>query len=193
MSFDLIDLVVLPLLIFFARIADVSIGTIRIIMVSKGNRRLSPLLGFFEVFIWILAISRIMQNLDNWVNYFAYAAGFATGNYVGMLIEEKLALGQLLIRVITQKDASNLIVSMNNKGYGTTVVEAQGAKEPVHVIYSIVRRSELRHVVEIINQFNPKAFYSVEDVRFVREGIFPLGHTKTRIGLNPLKLWRKGK
>ena len=86
-------------LIFLARICDVSIGTMRIIFVSKGKRNIAPILGFFEVLIWITAISKIMENLDNYVNFIAYAAGFATGNFVGMIIEEKLAMGILMIRV----------------------------------------------------------------------------------------------
>ena len=77
--------VLLPLLIFMARICDVSIGTLRIIFVSKGKRNIAPVLGFFEVLIWITAISKIMENLDNYVNFVAYAAGFATGNFVGMM------------------------------------------------------------------------------------------------------------
>ena len=90
---DTFTYVILPLLIFLARIADVSIGTIRIVMVAKGQKMIAPILGFFEVLIWLLAISKIMQNLDNWVCYVAYGAGFATGNYIGMIIEEKLAMG----------------------------------------------------------------------------------------------------
>ena len=99
--------IILPLLIFLARICDVTLGTIRIIAVSKGLKRLAPFLGFFEVFIWILAISRIMQNLNNPICYIAYAGGFAAGNYVGMKVEEKVALGIILIRVITYKEATD--------------------------------------------------------------------------------------
>ena len=102
-AFDLYTYLLLPLLIFCARIIDVSIGTLRIIFVSKGKRNIAPLLGFFEVLVWILAISEIMQNLNNWVCYVAYAAGFAAGNYVGMIIEEKLAIGILIIRIIIIK------------------------------------------------------------------------------------------
>ena len=100
---DLFSYVLMPLLIFLARICDVSIGTMRIIFVSKGKRNIAPILGFFEVLIWITAISKIMQNLDNYVNYIAYAAGFATGNFVGMIIEEKLAMGIQMIRVFAHE------------------------------------------------------------------------------------------
>jgi uncharacterized protein YebE (UPF0316 family) len=186
--------IVIPILIFFARICDVTIGTMRIVFVSKGMKTIAPILGFFEVLIWIIAISRIMENLDNWVNYIAYAAGFATGNYVGLLVEEKLAMGILNIRIITRHDASELIYFLNEKGYGTTSVKAKGSKENVHIIYTIVQRNHLKEVIEIIRKFNPKAFYSIEDIRFVNEGIFPIGRPVHKLDNGvPFKRWRRGK
>ena len=86
---------ILPVLIFLSRLIDVTIGTLRIIMVSKGQKSWAPILGFFEVLIWLIAISKIFQNLDNWLCYVTYAAGFATGNYIGLFLEEKLAVGIL--------------------------------------------------------------------------------------------------
>ena len=184
---------ILPLMIFFARICDVSIGTMRIIFVSKGKRSIAPVLGFFEVLIWIIAISKIMQNLDNYINYVAYAAGFATGNFIGMMIEEKLAMGIQMIRIITHDNDSDLVQTLNSNGYGATSIEARGAREKVHLIYTIVQRHEIAKVIEVISRFNPKAFYTIEDVKAANEGIFirtknnpfPLG--------NILRDWRKGK
>jgi len=191
---DLFSYVLMPLLIFLARICDVSIGTMRIIFVSKGNRNIAPILGFFEVLIWIIAISKIMQNLDNYVNYIAYAAGFATGNFVGMIIEEKLAMGIQMIRVFAQERGPELVQTLNGSGYGATVVEAQGAREKVHLIYTIVQRNELANVLEVINRFNPKAFYTIEDVKAVNEGIFtPKKPNSIFPFSNVLRQWRKGK
>ena len=191
---DLFSYGLLPLLIFLARICDVSIGTMRIIFVSKGKKYIAPVLGFFEVLIWIMAISKIMQNLDNYVNYIAYAAGFATGNYIGMIIEEKVAMGFQMIRVFTHQDGPGLVHSLNSNGFGATTVEAQGAKEKVHIIYTIVQRTELGHVLGIIDEFNPKAFYTIEDVRTVNEGIFPHRKRNSILPLaNVLREWRKGK
>src|SRR5690606_34194281 len=99
----------LPLLIFLARIADVSINTIRIIYVLGGRRLTATLLGFFESLIWLMAISQIFEQLDNWVCYFAYPAGFASGIFVGMIIEEKIAYGKVIVRIITRKDITVLI------------------------------------------------------------------------------------
>jgi uncharacterized protein YebE (UPF0316 family) len=193
-SSDIFSYGLMPLLIFLARICDVSIGTMRIIFVSKGKKYIAPIMGFFEVLIWITAISKIMQNLDNYVNYVAYAAGFATGNFVGMLIEEKLAVGFQMIRIITDQDGQALVQDLNTGGFGATSVEAHGAKEKVHIIYTIVQRTELQKVLSIIDQFNPKSFYTIEDVRAVNEGIFP---SRKRNSIFPfsniLREWRKGK
>jgi uncharacterized protein YebE (UPF0316 family) len=175
----------LPALIFLSRILDVTIGTIRIVMVSKGQKLWAPVLGFFEVLIWLIAISKIFQNLDNIMCYIAYASGFAFGNYVGLRIEEKLALGIVKIQIITRKQANILIENLTNAGYGITHHEAMGSTENVSIIYSIIKRSEIDKVEEIVKSTNPKAFYSVEDVKFVNKGVFPANTVTWQ--------WRKGK
>lgn len=176
---------ILPFLIFLSRIVDVTIGTIRIVMVSKGHKTWAPVLGFFEVFIWLVAITRIIQNLDNWLCYFAYAGGFATGNYIGLIIEEKMAIGIVKIQIITRKEAGNLISNLKAAGYGITHHDASGANENVSIIYSIINRNEIHKVEEIVKQTNPRAFYSIEDVKSVSHSVFPV-KTVTR-------WWRKGK
>lgn len=182
---------VLPILIFLARICDVTIGTIRIVYVSKGRKSIAPFLGFFEVFIWIIAISQIMSNLNNFVCYFAYAAGFATGNYVGLLIEERLAVGNLMIRIITNKDGDTLAKTLNAHGYGATIIDAEGSGGKVNIIYSLVYRTNISSALEIIKNFNPDIFYSIEDVRDVSSGIFPEKTPMYSIKL--FRHWRKGK
>lgn len=162
----------LPFLIFLARICDQTVGTLRIVMVAKGEKVIAPILGFFEVMIWLMAISRIFQNLDNWVCYVAYGLGFATGNYIGMRLEEKIAMGIVKIQVITRKPADILIEKLKNSGFGITQFDAQGSSESVTIIYSILKRSELAKAVEIIKSYNPTAFYSVEDIKSVSYGIF---------------------
>lgn len=184
----------IPFLIFVARICDVSIGTLRIIFVSKGNKKIAPILGFFEVFIWILAISKIMQNLNNYVNYVTYAAGFATGNLVGMIIEEKLALGIQMIRIFVTDRGMELVKLLNKSGFGATTIEAHGAMEKIHLVYSIVHRNELKQVLDVINDFSPRAFYTIEDVKAVNEGIFkPRIHKPILSFANIMREWRKGK
>jgi uncharacterized protein YebE (UPF0316 family) len=186
--------VVIPALIFLARIGDCSIGTMRIIFIGRGHRAIAPILGFFEVLIWLLAIRQIMMNLTNAYYFIAYAGGFAAGTFVGMYIEGKLAMGTILIRVVTSQEASGLIEYLKSEDYGVTSVSAQGARGEVNLIYTIIKRSDLNHVIEIINRFNPRAFYTIEDVRFVREGVFPLNEpSRFKNSLNLLAFWRKGK
>lgn len=172
MNTDIFSWVVLPILIFISRIIDVSIGTIRIIFVSRGKKNLAPLLGFFEVLVWIIAISQIMKHLDNIACYFAYAAGFAMGTFVGMILEEKLAIGMLVIRVILAKDECGLRKRLHDAGFGVTVVDAKGANGDVKIVYTIIKRKELEEALGIITRCNAKAFYSIEDARTVNQGIF---------------------
>ena len=163
----------LPLLIFCARICDVSMGTIRVIFVSRGYRYLAPILGFFEISIWLLAISQVMRDINDISIYIAYAAGFATGTFVGIWLEEKLSLGTVLVRVVTGRDSADLTGALAKEGYGITTHAADGAQGPVSIVFTVVKRQDLPHVVGIIKEFNPHAFYSVEDIRHANEGVFP--------------------
>jgi Uncharacterized protein conserved in bacteria len=113
---EIFKLIVIPILIFLARICDVTLDTARIIYVSRGIKFLAPLIGFFEVLIWLLSITQIMNNLTNVVYYIAYAGGFAMGNYIGIYIEEKMAIGTVVIRIITQKNASELVEFLKGDG-----------------------------------------------------------------------------
>ncbi len=185
---------ILPFLIFLARIADVSIGTMRLIFVSRGFKYLAPIGGFFEVLIWLLAIGQIMKNLSNPLCYIGYAGGFAMGNYVGMLIAEKLSLGFVLIRVITKMDAMQLVEHLNSKDYGVTSIDGHGSSGEVKVVFTIVPRREVPSVVESIKRFNPQAFYSIEEVGFVESGVFPDKKSWCDFGLLKLfRQFRKGK
>jgi len=186
--------ILIPLMIFLARIVDVTMGTMRVIFISRGAKVVAPLLGFFEILVWLLAIGKVMENLSNVYCYLAYAAGFAMGNFVGICIEEKLAMGTFIIRIVTSKDAAELVHQMRTAGYGATSLAAEGASGPVNVIYSVIRRGSIADVVEIIKRFNPNAFYSIEDVRFVSEGIFPSRQSFYRRGIRFLPgILRKGK
>jgi uncharacterized protein YebE (UPF0316 family) len=169
---DIFKFVVLPLIIFSTRICDVTLDTLRIIYVSRGLKILAASIGFFEVLIWLFAITQIFKNLTNPLYYVAYAGGFAMGNFVGIFIEERMAIGTVVVRIITQKDAAELIEQLKNAGYGVTHVDAQGAQGPVKIIFTIVKRKDIDHVLGIIQLSNPLAFYTIEDVRSVREGVF---------------------
>lgn len=174
--------VILPILIFFARILDQSIGTMRLIFLSKGMRILAPVLGFFEVIIWLLAVSQIMKHLDNWLTYVAYGAGFAMGNYIGIRIEEKLSLGTAIIRVILPDIPADLILKLSEKDFGLTMVDASGSKGPVKILLSTIRRKEIHGFTSIINTYFPNAFYTVEEVKSANRGIFSNDNNRTIFG-----------
>ncbi|MBW2559942.1 MAG: DUF2179 domain-containing protein [Deltaproteobacteria bacterium] len=180
--------VVIPLLIALARVVDVTLGTIRIIYISRGMKFVAPIFGFFEILIWLIAISQIMQNLSNPVYYLAYALGFAGGNLVGIFVEERLAVGRVIMRIITQRDATELVAYLRSAGYGVTTVEAEGATGPVELIFTVIDREKVEAVVRSVQTYNPRAFYSIEDVRLVKEGIFP----PSRRFSDLLRMRRKG-
>src|SRR5208337_1266334 len=165
--------VIVPLLIFCARICDMSLDTIRVIFMSKGIKYLPSFIGFFEVIIWLVAIGQVMNNLTNAVCYIAYGAGFATGTFVGMAIEEKLSLGLTSVRIITKEDPAELMQFLRAHDYGVTNINGEGGTGPVKMVFTIIKRKDLAHVVGIIKEFHPKAFYSVEEVKSVAEGVFP--------------------
>ena len=182
----------LPLLIFIARVVDVSLGTLRIIFTARGRRYLAPLLGFVEVFIWIVIFSQITRQASNLLAYLAYAAGFAAGNYVGIWIENRLAIGTLIIRAILPDEgvlATDLAATLHQAGYGVTRVAGTGANGPVQLIYTVIRRKDLAQVSALIRQTHPRAFLTVEELRSVAEGIFPPSKQKQMVALGQ----RKGK
>ncbi|MFH1093022.1 MAG: DUF2179 domain-containing protein [Candidatus Omnitrophota bacterium] len=164
-EFSVFQYVVLPLLIFLARVCDVSMDTMRILFIGRGKRLIAAMLGFVQVLIWLLAIRQVILNISTPLYYLAYAGGFATGTWIGIMLEEKLAIGIQVIRVITHKEASNLIEFLKDKGYRLTYVDGYGTKGKVSIIYTIVKRQAIRDVIDIIVRFNPQAFYTIEDVR----------------------------
>ncbi len=172
--------IILPLLVFLARIIDVSIGTLRIIFVAKGLKYFAAILGFFESLIWLIAVTQVMQHLNSWETYVAFACGFAAGNFVGVVLEERIAVGNLLIRIITQKEANELVEVLWKAGYGVTSLDARGESGPVKLIFSITKRRNLAKIIAIIKQYNPNAFYTIEDMRYVNQ-TYPLPLTKRSV------------
>ena len=166
--------IVIPAIIFFARICDVSLGTMRIVFVSKGKKYIAPFLGFFELLIWVVVISEVLKvNDGNIVGYVAYAAGYAAGNFLGMNIEERIALGSQLIQVFSSKDIAPLQKCLNEAGFGTTVVEGDGSAGKTNILYTVINRKTFARAEKILKEFDPLIFYVIEDVRLVKSGIFP--------------------
>ena len=176
----------LPIFIFIGRICDVTLGTLRIIFVSKGKKGIAPFIGFFEVFIWIVIISQILARANDLVAYLSYAGGYATGTYVGMLIESKLAFGVLLYRVYTNENGSLLVAKLNQSGFGATLMHGSGSIGKVDVIETVIDRKQMKKIESVIRNFDDHAFYVTEDVRTAQNGIFP----KTA---SIFQRWRPGK
>lgn len=165
--------VILPVIIFFSRILDVTLGTLRIIFVSRGKKYQAPLLGFFEVLVWLTVITSIMENAKSWICYIAYAGGFAAGNYAGILIEEKLAIGILSVRIFVSEDKIDIMTrKLAEKGFGVTLVKGAGQISETHIIHCIIRRKEFDEVVSAIHDVDDKLFYCAEELKHVNKGIF---------------------
>jgi uncharacterized protein YebE (UPF0316 family) len=157
--------VLFPLIIFASRATDVSLGTLRSVLANKGMKKMVPFIGFFEVLLWLFAISTVMKNLSNFMCYLGWAGGYSTGIYIGLTIEERLAIGTQVIRVFTQQDIGKLIESLVEKNYSYTVLDGEGKKGAVKLIFIVVKRKDVKFVTAIIHQFSPQAFYSIEDIK----------------------------
>lgn len=189
-------LVGVPLLIFLARTTDVTLGTVRIILVARGHRKVAPLVGFFEILVWLVALAQVMQHLDRPVNYLAFGAGFAAGTYLGMWLESKLALGLVAVRVIATADASDLIDGLKKAEMGVTSLAAQGVQGRVRLLFTVIRRKDLPRAMELIRTIQPQAFVSVSDVRSAREGYLPGGFSPGGLGAGmpgSLRFWERWK
>ena len=164
----------LPVIIFFGRIIDVTLGTLRIIFVSKGEKYKAPIIGFFEVFIWIVVISQIFSRANDLLSY------------VGIIIENRIAFGILVCRIYTNNEPSSLVNMLKKKGYGATVVEGMGTIMKAYIVEAVVERKALKEIDQYITNFDKNTFYTAEDVRIRQKGIFPESTTF-------FSRWRPGK
>ena len=193
-SADFFAWVVLPLLIFSFRICDVSLGTLRVIFIARGLKYVAPVIGFFEVIIWLVAIGQVMNNITNVASYIAYGGGFAAGTFIGMKVEERLRLGTVVVRVISPEDVTPLVSCLRQRSFGVTIADGVGSKGKVKIILSVIKRQDLDEVISGIRQYLPKAFYSVEEIRAVAEGVFPEKRSSLLFNYrDPFGFFRKGK
>ncbi|GEM_PF-95996 len=175
----------LPILIFFARIVDVSIGTTRMILVINGHRFIAAVLGFFEVIVWVLAVGGVIAFLSDPVALIAYGLGFAVGTLVGMTIEEKIALGFRMIRVVNRDPSNQLAAKLREKDYRVTQVAGQGRDGAVEVVFLGVKRRCLRKALAEVEAIAPEAFVTIERTDKASVANDP---TLRRIGLSR---WRR--
>lgn len=190
MEFDYFSWIILPLLIFISRLGDVTMATLRHIFISKGFKKIVPILGFFEVLIWLIAMRQVFSHLDNIACFIAWAAGFSAGTYLGMYIEERMAIGTQIIRIISSENIVTLTEALKVRHQGITIVDGQGAMGPVKLIFTIVKRANKKEVIDLIGLHAPGAFYSIEDVKGSEHGVFVKGDSSV---IGRLFSVRKGK
>lgn len=160
------------LAIFFAKIAHVSLGTIRIIYLTRGNSIQAAAIGFFEVIIYLVALSMVITNLDQWTNVLVYGLGFAAGNLVGSKIEELIAVGYVHTDIVTLQNCGTLEQALRDEGYGVTSMPCYG-REGVHSnLQVLLKRKELPSFLKIVEKYDPKAVISIFDTRKIMGGYF---------------------
>lgn len=161
------------LFIFFARLIDVSMSTMRTLMVMQGRRLQAALIGFFEISIYITALSRVVNSLDNPLNLLAYALGFACGNYIGITLESKIALGNLSAQVILKTTENNeLIKSLREKGFGITILQGQGLEGTKDILVIAINRRDLETLKKLVYSFDKEAFITVNSINPISGGYF---------------------
>ena len=163
-------ILVTALLIFCLRLVDVSLGTVRLLMIGRGQRKIAPLLGFVEVTIWVIAISQVITNLDNIINILAYSGGFAAGTLVGMWIEDKLPLGHVGISIVSTTQGQEIARKLRQADYGVTELIGSGQSGVVNLITTIVTRKDVKDVFQLVNQTDPRSFIAVDDMKVVKRG-----------------------
>jgi uncharacterized protein YebE (UPF0316 family) len=163
------DLLLAALLIFLLRIADVSLGTLRITMLVRGQRGLAGLLGFFESLIWLLAAARYLGDLDgSIVKSLGYAGGYAVGTMLGTTIERWIAIGNILVRVIERTDGPSSVETLRAAGFYATVLNATGRDGGVQIIFTVIPRRRQNAIINLLQKTNPAAYVTFEDTTTVR-------------------------
>jgi len=157
-------------LIFLARLTDVSMGTMRTLLIVRGRRGIASISAFFEIMIWLAAASRVFADLNNWYYMIAYALGFASGNFLGSYIEEKVALGHMFAYIIPKKRGFDMAHELRKAGFGVTVMYGKGLRGPEPVCNVIFRRRDEKRLISLIKKHDPKSFYTLMDVRAERGG-----------------------
>jgi uncharacterized protein YebE (UPF0316 family) len=160
------------LVIFLLRVADMSLDTMRMLFVVRGKKPIAWILGFLQSLVFVIAISTVLANLDNWLNIIGYAAGFATGNVLGMFIEERLAIGHIAMRVISSKKASGIANALRKAGFAVTEIQARGKDGKVALLNSSIMRRDVSRFEELVLKTEPGAFITAEDVRPIRVGFW---------------------
>jgi uncharacterized protein YebE (UPF0316 family) len=166
------------ILVFFARVCDVSLGTVRTIITVQGRSILAFFLGLFEVLIWITIVSTVVLHIkESPILVLFYAFGYATGNVVGILVERKLAFGLIVLRVITADTGRKMADRLRSKGLAVTIFYGEGMNGTVTELYMAIRRKDLHWILSLVKEEDPDAFYITEQARDVSKSLKPISNT----------------
>ncbi len=158
--------------IFLLRVGDMTFDTVRVLFVVRGRRQIAWVLGFMQSLIFVIAITSVLANIDNFLNILGYAAGFATGNVIGMIIEERLAVGHIQVTIISSHRGAVIAQQLRQAGYAVTEIPARGKDGTVELLHCSVRRKQLDHLETVVLENDPEAFITAEDVRPLRRGFW---------------------
>lgn len=165
------DLILGAVFIFAMRICDVSLGTMRLIFLTRGQKYHAAALGFVEVTIFLIAISEVIRGVGtNWLYIFAYSAGFAAGNIIGVMLEERIAMGYSLVRIFTHKHGFEMAEALRNADFGATEIFGQGRDGTVYIVETVVRRKDLPFVQKLARDMDAKAFLVIDEARSLFQG-----------------------
>ena len=158
--------------IFALRVMDMTLDTLRMLFVVRGRKGIAWTLGFFQSVIFVVAITSVLSNLDNPLNIVGYAAGFATGNVIGMWIEERLAVGHLRLDIISSTRGAAIATALRETGFGVTEIPARGRDGMVSLLSVSVLRKDRARAEDVVREADPEAFMTAEDVRPMRHGFW---------------------
>ncbi|MFA6801270.1 MAG: DUF5698 domain-containing protein [Acholeplasmataceae bacterium] len=158
--------------IFFAKIIEVTIGTMRVILITKGFRRPGTILAFFEIMLWVFVASSVLSTITEMpIKGIVYSAGFVAGIYIGSLLESHLAVGKMEIRAIASLPSSVLIISaLREAGYGLTSVDAHGKDDVRVLIIIFANRKNKDKVIKIIKSADDKALVVAQEISLIQNG-----------------------
>ncbi len=166
------DLLLQALFVFTARIVDVSIGTMRTILLVKGHRRVAAVLGFFEVMVYLIVLKQVVGSIDQPILIVVYCLGYAAGNMVGSKIEERVSIGRIFAQVIVKDSYEDLVQALRNGGFGVTIFEGQGMDGKSFMLNIILDRKQVGTLKQIIERCDCGAFITTMDIRSSLGGYF---------------------
>ena len=154
--------------IFLARLLDVTLGTFRTIVVFRGYPALAAAIGFVEILIWIVAVSQVLRDLDAWPLMIAYAGGFSCGNYLGVWLESKVAIGKELIRIISHRSDGLLMKRLRSAGHKVVSLGCEKDGLPAEVLLVTLDRRETADLLDTVRSIEPDVEYTISDIKSLR-------------------------